>query len=263
MTAARAAALAVFAMRANLRSPMAVGGALAFAAIAALGPLASVSNGHGWVLDPDLLFYGYLTGSLFALRSGLEQQRDAGLQTYLRHNFATPVEHALGAVLSLVGTWLVLTGLLFLLAALYSGGDLGSAAWLAWSHGLGIAVLLPFVVMVESVSASRIPLLLPVLAYLALAMLLAAVIGAERMVAILGTGGSPSDPRSWLHLAARAAVVVLPGMALFLAGTWLLARGPQSQPRARWMTGMAFSLNRRRRSARTRTRPPPPGRSTP
>lgn len=224
MSLSRSTALAAFAIRANLRSAISRGGLVAFAAIAALGPILSWRNGQGWVLDPDLLFYGYLTGALFVLRSGLEQQRESGLLTYLRHNFATPVEHAVGAVLALLGGWLLLTTLVFLLGIACSAGDVGAAAWYAWTFGLALSLLLPFVVAVESVAAFRIPLILPVIGYLALMVVLALTIGEERMVGILGISADRADPASSLRLAARAGLVVPTGLALFVAVTWVSAR---------------------------------------
>jgi hypothetical protein len=224
VSAGRSVALAGFSIRANLRSYLTLGGLVAFAAIALLGPVASLRNGHGWALDPDLLFYGYLTGGLFVLRSGLEQQREAGLQTFLRHNFCTPLEHGAGAVLALMGTWLLLTGLLFLLGLLCSAGDMAAAAWHAWSFGLALALLLPFVIMVESVSSLRIPMILPLIGYLALMVILALTVGEVRMVAILGVSVDRSDPASSLALAGRAGIVVTVGMPSFVAAVALLDR---------------------------------------
>jgi hypothetical protein len=217
-------AMAGFAIRTNLRSPMTAGGMVAFAAIAALGPIAAVKNGQGPALDPDLLFYGYITGGLFVLRSGLAQQRECGLQTYLRHNFTTAAEHGLGAVLSLLGTWLILTGALFLLALAYSAGDAASATWYAWSFGLALALLLPFVIMAESVSTLRIPLLLPVIGVMALAVVLTVALGEARMAAILVFSAERGDPASSMRLAGRVGVVVPAGMGLYLATVWARSR---------------------------------------
>lgn len=224
MSLARSVALAGFAIRTNLRSAIALGGGLAFAAIGGLGPVISLRNGHGWAVDPDLLFYGYLTGALFVLRSGIEQQRECGLQTYLRHNFASPLEHGLGAVLSLVGSWLLLTGLLFMLTLIFSAGDASSAAWYAWAFGLPLALLLPFLLMVESTSSLRIPMIVPVIGYMALAVTLALTVGETRTAAILGFSVDRGDPATSLRLAVRVGVVVPVGMALFLAAVWLRGR---------------------------------------
>jgi len=220
----RAVALAAFAIRTNARSAITAGGMLGFIAIALLGPIVSMKNGTGWTLDPDLLFFGYLTGALFVLRSGLEQQRECGLQTFLRHNFSSPLEHGLGAVLSLLGTWLLLTTALFALALVCSAGDVATAAWHAWALGVPLAVLLPFVIMVESVSSLRIPMILPVLAYLALAVTLALTMGEARMAAILGLTPDRGDPATSLRLAVRIGMVVPAGMTLFLAAVWLRGR---------------------------------------
>jgi hypothetical protein len=202
---------------------MALGGLVACVAVATLGPLLSWTGGRGWLLDGGLLFYAYLVGGLFVLRSGVEQQREGGLQRYIRHNLATPVEHALGAVLALLGAWLLLTGLLFLLALLLSRGDLTTAAWYAWTFGLGLSLFLPFTLMVESVSSLRIPLVLPLILYMALAVGLALTVGEARTAAILGISADRSDPASSLRLAARAALVVPLGFAVFVASVWIRA----------------------------------------
>jgi hypothetical protein len=231
MRLTRSMALAAFAMRTNFRSAIARGGLVAFAGIAALGPILSWHNGQGWAVDADLLFYGYLTGALFALRSGLEQQRETGLMTFLRHNFATPGEHAVGAVLALVGGWLLLTAALFVLGLAFSAGDYGAAGWHAWTFGLALSLLLPFVIAVESVSAFRIPLILPVIGYMALAVVLALTVGEERMVAILGITADRADPASSLRLATRAGLVVPLGMAAFVVATWAPSRRNHRLPR--------------------------------
>jgi hypothetical protein len=228
MSTMRSLYIGLFALRTNLRSPLTRGGLVALAAIAALGPIGSWTSGQGLAVDGNLLFYGYLAGALFALRSGLEQQREGGLATYLRHNLATPVEHAAGMVLSLMGSWLVLSVVLFAVTLVYSGGDLPSAAWLATSFALALALLLPFTLMVESVMTFRIPLLLPVIGYLALVVILAMALGEERMAAILGFGVERGDPRSLLRLAVRAAVVLAVGMGLFLAAVAVRGRGARS-----------------------------------
>jgi hypothetical protein len=213
----RTMAMGWFAMRANLRSPMALGGLVACVLVATLGPLLSWTGGRGWLLEGDLLFYAYLVGGLFVLRSGLEQQREGGLQSYIRHNLATPVEHALGAVWALLGAWLLLTGLLFLLGLLLSMGDVATAAWYAWTFGLGLSLFLPFTLMVESVSSFRIPLVLPLILYMALAVGLALTVGEARTTVILGISADRSDPASSLRLAARAALVAPLGFIVFVA----------------------------------------------
>jgi hypothetical protein len=222
----RSMALGCFAVRTNLRSPMALGGLVACVVVATLGPLLSWTGGRGWLLEGDLLFYAYLVGGLFVLRSGVEQQREGGLQSYIRHNLATPVEHALGAVLALLGAWLLLTGLLFLMALLLSMGDVATAAWYAWTFGLGLGLFLPFTLMVESVSSFRIPLVLPLILYMALAVGLALTVGEARTAAILGISANRSDPASSLRLAARVALVAPLGFAVFVASVWIRAERP-------------------------------------
>jgi hypothetical protein len=222
----RIMALGWFAMRTNLRSPMAIGGLVACGLVAALGPLLSWTGGRGWRVDGDLLFYAYLVGGLFVLRSGVEQQREGGLQAFIRHNLASPVEHALGAVVALLGAWLLLTGLLFLLTLLLSFGDVATAAWYAWAFGLALSLFLPFALMVESVSSFRIPLILPLILYMALAVGLALTVGEARTAAILGISADRSDPASSLRLAARAALVAPLGFAMFVASVWVRAGRP-------------------------------------
>jgi hypothetical protein len=222
---ARGLALARFAVRTNLRAPASVGGMLALVATAALGPIGSWSSGRGWGLEPDLLFYGYLTGALFVVRSGLEQQREGGLATYLRHNFTPPLEHALGMVLSLLGSWLALTGVMFLLALAASAGDLGASVWYTSLFALSLAMLLPFVIMVEAVASLRIPMLVPVLGFLAVVIILAIAVGEERMVAILGMRVERGDSIGLLRLAGRVMAVVAVGLAVFLGATRVRARG--------------------------------------
>jgi hypothetical protein len=219
-------ALGCFAVRTNLRSPMALGGLAACVLVATLGPVLSWTGGRGWLLEGDLLFYAYLVGGLFVLRSGVEQQREGGLQSYIRHNLATPVEHALGAVLALLGAWLLLTGLLFLVTLLLSMGDVATAVWYAWTFGLGLSLFLPFTLMVESVSSFRIPLVLPLILYMALAVGLALTVGEARTAAILGISADRSDPASSLRLAARAALVAPLGFAVFVASVWIRAGRP-------------------------------------
>jgi hypothetical protein len=220
MMGSRSLALAWFSLRTNLRAPGSVGGVLALVAIAALGPVGSYASGRGWGLEPDLLFYGYLTGGLFVLRSGLEQQREGGLATYLRHNFTPPMEHAVGMVLSLLGSWLALTAVMFVVALAASAGDLGAAAWYTSIFGLSLAMLVPFVVMVEAVASFRIPMLVPVLGFIALVIILAMAVGEERTVAILGIRVERGDPASLLGLAGRTLAVAGTGFAAFLAASW-------------------------------------------
>jgi hypothetical protein len=223
----RSLALAAFALRTNLRSPVSLGGLAAFVAIAGLGPVGSWRTGAGWALDADLLFYGYLTGGLFVLRSGLEQQRETGLDVFLRHNLASPVEHAIGAVLALLGSWLLLTGLLLALALASSAGDAGAALWYTWVFALGIALLVPFVPPVESVATLRIPFILPVLGFLALIVGLSLAVGEAEMVAILGVGAERPEPASSLRLALRVAIVMPAVLGLFVVVAGLRGGRPR------------------------------------
>jgi hypothetical protein len=216
-------ALAAFSLRTSLRMGVTRGGLAAFLTIAALGPVGSWRRGQGWAPDPDLLLYGYLVGALFAVRSGLEQQRESGLSGFLRHNMVSPVEHAAAAILSVLGSWAILTGTLFT-ASLLAGSGVSGAAWHAWVFGLGLSVLLPFVVGIEAIADIRIPLLVPVLGYLALAVSLSLTLGVARTAAILGMGAEPGDLASSLRLVTRAALIVPPGFGLLLAATWARER---------------------------------------
>jgi hypothetical protein len=224
VSARRCFALARFAFRANARSAMARGGVAAFLLIALLGPFISLRNGQGWVLDEDMLFLGFIVGALFALRSGLEQQRESGLQTFLRHNLATPLEHAAGGVLALLATWLLLAVLMFVVALVCSAGDPGTAAWQAWVWGLWLGVLLPFLLFTETFSTLRIPLVLPLIAYFALIITLVFTLGEPRALLLLGTRADPAHPLTSLNLAGRAATVLVLGLAGYLAAVHARAR---------------------------------------
>lgn len=210
-------AVALFAARSNFRSTISRVGAVAVVAIAALGTFGQWTAGRGLTLDPDFLFLAYLTGALFILRSGLEQQRECDLVTFLRHNLTRPTDHAVGMVLSLLTSWVALTMLIFLLTLSLSLGDLASAAWFAASFALPAAMLLPFALLVESVSGFRLPFLLPVLGYIVLAAVLTLTLGEERMVSLLRFDVDRGDPGSMLRLAARATTVLVVGMGAYLA----------------------------------------------
>ncbi len=240
----RVLALAGFALRSNLRSAMWRGGMVAFVLIAGFSLVSSWRSSGAWSLESDFLYFGYLTAALFCLRSGLAQQRETGLLTYLRHNFVQPLEHAAGVALALVGNWGLITALLFALALICSAGDAAAAAWLAWSYGLWMAVLLPFVLLVESVSGMRTPLLIPVLGYFALAVILSGLLGTRTMMGILAIGGDRHDPSAWIQVGARGALVLSVGLGSFLLLTW------------------AGDFRRRHRSGRTGSRGRAAGRST-
>jgi hypothetical protein len=225
MTVDRVLSLARFAVRANFRMTTTRAGIVAFAGITALGPVNGWKNGIGWVLDTDLLFYGYLVASLFVIRSGLEQQRQTGLLLLLRRNLCSPVEHAAGAIVSLLGTWAVLNGFLFVFALLF-GGSPADAIWRTWVNSLALATLLPFVLLVEAVAEVRIPMLLPILGYLAIAVVLSFTLGTTEMVSLLVVRVDPANPASSIGLLVRAAAVGVPGFGLFIAGTWLRASLP-------------------------------------
>jgi hypothetical protein len=79
----------------------------------------------------------------------------------------------------------------------------------------------------------RIPLLLPVIGYLALAVLLALTVGEARTAEILGFSAERGDAASSIRLALRVAVVVPTGMAVFLLTVWAQGRrrrGPRVVP---------------------------------
>lgn len=215
MSPERVVAVAGFAVRTNGRMWVTRAGLLAGTAIVLLGPLLSTSSGRGWVLDPNLGFFGVLVAAIFGLRSGLEEQRESGLALFLRHNLVSPVEHAAGLVLGLLVTWLLLCAWAFVLV-LASGGDPAAAAWHASAWGLRALVLLGALPLVESVSTLRTPFILPVLLYLGLIVGSSIAVGEETALAWFAPV-ERGDPGSLLPLATQAAASLAVTSALFVA----------------------------------------------
>lgn len=182
---ARAAALARFAAESNLGRWVTRGGLLAGVAIMALGSFLSVQRGTGWRFDDDFGFMGFVVMALFAVRSGLEEQRELGLTTFTSHNLASRAEHAIGFVLAAMFTWVVVcaAGLVGVLIA--SGGDAGTAAWTTAGWGFRLLLLLGFVPLVEWVASVRLPLVLPMLAYLGTVIALTLVLTEDRALDLI------------------------------------------------------------------------------
>lgn len=222
-TGRRVLALARFALRTNVRMWITRAGLAGAAAVILLGSFLSWRHGGGWRPDPDLSFLGWLTGMLFVMRSGLEEQNQTGLTTFLRHNLAAPGEHALAGALALVATLALYTGFAFVV--MLAGGDaVGSAAWRAWFWLLVGAAFLPFIPMVEAVARFRLPAVLPALFYLALLVVLSLTLGETRATALFGASADPAVPASSLPVAARAGAILLGGFTAYVGGTMLLDR---------------------------------------
>lgn len=219
----RSLALAAFALRVNLRMPLTRAGVLAGATIVFLGPLLAWRTGRGWQLDGELAFFGVFVAALFLLRSGLEQQRESGLDVFLRWNLASPVEHAAGMVLALLGSWLLLCLGAFGALLVASGGDLGTAAWLTATWGLRGLVALGLVPWVEAWATLRLPFLLPSMLYFG-AMIAFMILLGEAEGAALFVAPDRADPTSLAPLLAQALGVLSLTAALFLLAA---AAGPE------------------------------------
>lgn len=217
-------AVARYALHTNLLTPFTWVGLALLAVVTLLGPAASVTSQGTWSFQPGLLGTGFVFGALFVFRSGLVEQRMGGLQTFLRENFISPMEHVLGAIISLLATWVGFALCTFLLALAVSAGDVGMAAWMAWVLFLASGLMLPFVLLVEAVSELRTPLFVPAFMYFAALLVMSAWLGQPRTSAILGLELDPARPSSSIPLAARTAAVLLLGFAAVLAGTWARAR---------------------------------------
>jgi hypothetical protein len=205
MSLRRALALGGFALRVNLGTRATWIGALAGLAVLLLGPTLALHAGRGWSFDPELGLFGFLLAALFLLRSGLETQRAVDLDTFLRHGLATPLEHAAGMVVSLLGSWAILCAAGFLAILAVSGGDAGLAAWHAGAWGTRAFLLLGFVPWVEARAELRVPFLLPALAYLGLVVALTVVLDEERAIALF-TPVDREAPATLARLASHAAL---------------------------------------------------------
>ena len=224
----RAVAIARFAVALNLRTPYTwVGGGL-FVALAVLGLYASARAGRGWVLDPGLVVDGALLAAVFGVRSGLIVQRTSGLRRYLLESFASPVEHAAGMILSLLVSWaLVCAGVLVLVL---SGGGPAAAAWHAAAFALRTGVLLPFVLLTESITTVDLPFFVPGLAYVGLIMVLVLTLGEVESLAVLAPPMTPGDWGSTVPSLIRLVTVAGGGFGVVLLGVWIRERSRGWRP---------------------------------
>jgi hypothetical protein len=218
MIRGRVMAVAMHMVRANTRMGLTRAGFLVFPLIALLGPLGSWTGGDGWALDQELFFYGFLVGALFVIRSGLGEQREGDMDTFLRLNFVSPLEHAAAVLLSLVSTWLGFCGLAFLVGMAVSA-DPPAAAWITVSLTARSGLLIAVVPFVEAATRLRAPLILPVLGFLALMLGLSVTVGEGTMLRLLGSAGQQGDPASFFPVAARSAAGLGLGSLAFLAGS--------------------------------------------
>lgn len=224
MSPRRTAALARYALAGNLRTPYTWVGAGLFLVLTGLGLYSSARHGQGWVIDSSFVSYGAALAAVFGVRSGLIAQRTGGLQTYLRMNFMSPVEHMTGAVASLLASWLLVCAGVFLLTLVLPGGGVAEAAWETTVFAARSGVLLPFVIMTESATTIDIPFFLPALAYVGLLMILVFSLGEIRAVTMLAPPMDPYDYGSAVPSLLRLAVVVPGGFGVVLLGTAVRAR---------------------------------------
>lgn len=183
-TLGRSLAVARFAVGSNLGRWLTRGGLLAGAGVMVLGPLLSARQGLGWHFDREIGFLGFFTMALFTVRSGLEEQRELELVTFVRHNLASPIEHGLGLVIGLGGTWLGLCALTFGTVLIATVGDVSMAAWATAAWGLRLLVILGFVLLVEAIASLRLPLILPSFGYLGLLVALSVILPEEHALAL-------------------------------------------------------------------------------
>lgn len=220
MSVRRTAALARFALVNNLRTPYTWAGGALLLAFSLLGLWGSARAGEGWVIDTGLVSDGALVAAVFGLRSGLTAQRRGGLQTYLRMNFMSPVEHMAGAITSLVASWLLVCAALFVIILVLPGAGAAEAAWVTTVFGLRTGVLLPFVIVTEAVTTIDIPFFLPGIAYVGLVMVLVFTLGEVRAVAALAPPMETYSYASTLPSLARLLTVMPAGFVGVLIGTW-------------------------------------------
>lgn len=212
---ARIAALARFAVESNLGRWVTRGGLLTGMAIMALGSVLSVQQGTGWRFDDDFGLMGFVVMALFAVRSGLEEQRELGLTTFTAHNLASRTEHAAAFVVAAMAIWGLVCAVGYTGVLIASGGDASTAAWTTAGWGLRLLVLLGFVPLVESITSVRLPLLLPVFAYLGIVIALTVVLTEERalgLIVVLERG----DVASYARLAAQGTAFLVGTTTMFV-----------------------------------------------
>lgn len=213
-----------YSMAGILRTPYTwVAGALLLAVVG-LGMYSSARQGIGWQLSPSFLADGALLAAVFGLRSGLIDQRTAGLQGFLRMNLITPVEHMGAAMISLLGTSLLLCSALFALALVLPGGGFATAAWQTWLFGLRIFPLLPFTLVMESVSSIQLPFFVPALLWVGLVLVLVAVLGEGQAIALVSPPVVPGDYGSTAPRIARALIIGAAGFTVVLSATRVRGR---------------------------------------
>jgi len=211
---ARSLAIARFAVGANFRSWLTRGGMIMGAAVMALGPTLSALKGQGWVYDGDIAFMGLFVLSLFAIRSGLAEYRELGLDMFVRHNLASRMEYLVGLLLGLLGTWLVLCATIFVVR-LGLSGDAYRAMWTTMTWGTRLLVLLGFVPLVEAVSSLRVPLIMPALVYMGLILALTLAIQEDQAMALF-IPVEAGDVAALQRLAVQAVVAFGLTSAVFL-----------------------------------------------
>lgn len=224
MSIRRSVALARYALVNNLHTPYTRVGALVMVALTILGLYSSARGGAGWVIDPSFVFDGALLGAVFGVRSGLIAQRTGSLQAFLRLNFMSPLEHMAGAVLSVLGAWLLVCAAVALLSLVLPGGGPADAAWNATVFALRTGVLLPFVLMAESVTDIELPFFVPGIAYVALLTALAVTLGEARAIALAAPPMVAGEFGSTGPALLRLAIVMPAGMAVVLGSTGVRGR---------------------------------------
>ena len=229
-------ALARFDVSHGLRSPYAWVGGGFLILLTVLGVVASARAGRGIAVDPGFVFDGALLAAVFGVRSGRVARRKNGLRPYLS-SFVTPVEEAGADILALLTVWGLVCGAVLLLNLPGPGGA-GDAAWHATVFAVRTGVLLPFVVIAESVTTIEIPFFPPVLAFVGLLMTLVLTVGEAEAVAAL----APPLPRGdWTAAAAVAgrtgAVLTLGFGALLLEARIRAVRSRTARPRTREAAG--------------------------
>jgi hypothetical protein len=215
----RIVAMARYSLAGTLRTPYTWVAGILLLAIVCLGMYSSARKGLGWRLSTSFLADGAIVSAVFGLRSGLIAQRMSGLQGFLRMNLITPVEHMTAAMLSLLGAWLVLCAALFTVALVLPGGGLGLAAWETWLFALRILPLLPFTLLMESVSSIQLPFFVPALLWVGLVLVLVAVVGEGQAIALVSPPVEPGVYGSTGPRFARALVIGVAGFGVVLGAT--------------------------------------------
>lgn len=224
MRARRIVALARYAAANNLRTPYTWVGGLLLLAMALLGLWSSARSGDGWGLDPSMTVDGALLAAMFGIRSGLIAQRTGGFQTYVRMNFASPMEHMAGAIGALLVSWLLVCAGLFVLCLVLPGGGLAEAAWEASAFAARTGLLLPFVIMAESVTTIEIPFFLPALLYFAILVVLTLTIGEVEAITAFAPPVHPLDYGTLTPHVVRLAISWTAGFGAILGTVWIRAR---------------------------------------